>query len=102
MLSKQRKITCGSNQGCILGPLLFFLYINDLPNCLKHTTPRMFADYTSLTALEEILYEVEKKANKDLKNGRSFLSENKLNLFFGKLIDRRSDWINLWNKYFQC
>ena len=25
------------------------VYIDDLPNCLRHTTPRMFADDTSLT-----------------------------------------------------
>ena len=80
MLSKQRKITCGIPQGSILGPLLFTIYINYLPNCLKHTTPRMFADDTSLTAAGETLNEVEKRANEDLKNVRNWLSANKLNL----------------------
>ena len=45
---------------------LYYIYINDLPNCLKHTTPRMFADDTSLTAAGETLNEVEKRANEDL------------------------------------
>ena len=84
MLSKQRKITCGIPQGSILGPLLFTLYINDLPNCLKHTTPRMFADDTSLTAAAETLSEVEKRANEDLRNVHNWLSANKLNLNIAK------------------
>ena len=33
----------------ILVPLLFLLYINDLPNCLTNSYPRMYADYTHLT-----------------------------------------------------
>ena len=84
MLSKQRKITCGIPQGSILGPLLFTLYINDLPNCFKHTTPRMFADDTSLTAAGETLSEVEKRANEDLRNVHNWLSANKLNLNIAK------------------
>jgi hypothetical protein len=39
-----------------------------LPNCLQHTTPRMFADDTSLTAVGKTLNEAEEIANKDLKN----------------------------------
>ena len=86
MLSNQRRIllTCGIPQGSILGPLLFIIYINDLPNCLKHTTPRMFADDTSLTAVGKTFNEAEEIANKDLKNVKAWLSSNELSLNIAK------------------
>ena len=63
MLSDQKEITCRIPQGSVLGPLLFNIYINDLRNFVKHTTPRMFADDTSLTAVGKTLNEAEEIAN---------------------------------------
>ena len=77
-------MTCGIPQGSILGPLLFIIYINDLPNCLKITTPRMFTDDTNLTAVGETLGEAEERAGVDLRNVQKWLSLNKLSLNIAK------------------
>ena len=46
--SDLRNTTCGVPQGSILGPLLFLVYVNDLPSSTKILNSIMFADDTNL------------------------------------------------------
>ena len=75
---------CGVPQGSILGPLFFLLYINDLPQCLNKTKPRLFANDINLTAAGESINDVEAAMNSDLENLRKWLIANKLSLNVAK------------------
>ena len=48
-LSSASRLICGVPRGIILGPLLFLIYINNLPNCLDISCAKMFADDTNIT-----------------------------------------------------
>ena len=50
VISSKKIIKCGIPQGSTLGPLLFLIYINDLPNCTKNLNFRIFADDTNIFA----------------------------------------------------
>ena len=58
-------ISFGVSQGSTLGPLLFLIYINDLPNAVN-CIPRLFADDTSLISRNFNLFKLESDRNEDL------------------------------------
>ena len=76
--SSPKKIITGVPQGSILGPLLFLLYINDLPECLSKTTPRLYADDTQIFASSTAYADLIEKLNSDLNQISKWLAINKL------------------------
>ena len=82
-ISDWLEILCGVPQGSILGPLLFIIYINDLPNSVNLETT-LFADDTTLLKADESLQTLELNVNQNLKLANEWFTANKLTLNVGK------------------
>ena len=59
---------------------IFLLYINDLPNCLSYSEPRMYVDDTHLTYWSGNIHSIQSSLNEDLLNISRWLTANKLAL----------------------
>ena len=83
-LSSARTVNCVVPQGSVLGPLLYSIYINNLPNSLRGAQPRMFADDTNLTLSAKMRTELKLALTPELNNLSYWLKAKKLSLNVAK------------------
>ena len=81
--SEERALKCGVPQGSILGPLLFLIFINDMPLATK-LAATLFADDTTYQLSGDDLRLLEKELNHELQKASKWFADNHLTLHPGK------------------
>ena len=82
--SETGEVEVGVPQGSCLGPLLFLIYITDLPSAVQSSTVSMYADDTSLCLKSKDISQLNEAINVDLERLDSWLKGNKLSLNVAK------------------
>ena len=81
IISDRYEVSMGTPQGSVLGPLIFLLFINDLPECIKYGKVFMYADDTSIIVSSRGLEELEKLLNTVLGQFNSWCYKNRLIIY---------------------
>lgn len=91
--SQSQKITLGVPQGSVLGPLLFTLYVNDLPEHITNGLVTSFADDTTVTVAADTPDDLLLLARKVMDDVNTWCQRNRLMLNVDKTVI-----INFYNR----
>ena len=81
--SHKASITCGVPQGSILGPLLFLIYINDMPQAVDSEL-LLYADDTCLVLQHRDIKTIEEHLKRDFSTLVDWFVDNRLGVHFGE------------------
>ena len=81
--SSPGKLSWSVPQGSILGPLLFLLYVNDMPQAVNSEL-LLYADDTCLIYMEKDIQKIEEQLNSDFTSLCEWFIDNKLSVHFGE------------------
>ena len=77
-------VTCGVPQGSILGPLMFILYINSLPDAMLNADVFLYADDTAIVCSGTDEQEIVTEMKRQLNCASVWLKDHRLSLNLGK------------------
>ena len=82
-LSDFGEISCGAPQGSILGPFLFLIYVNDMPQAVTSTL-LLYADDSCILCQHKDVAQIEKRLNEDFENFCDWFVDAKLSIHFSE------------------
>ena len=85
-VSTTREIAYGVPQGSILGPILFLLYVNDLPLNVSESKMVLFADDTNMLISGESQTTVQSRLNNAMLDTQRWFTSNNLIINAGKTL----------------
>ena len=82
--SEWARVSMGVPQGSILGPLLFLIFMNDLPDVVEECTINLYADDTTIYSADANPAILSSRVERDLRRVADWISSNGLRMNVAK------------------